>query len=73
MLNFWETVRGTRLADTLIRELPKLAAKNKQRIMLVNDSESVMDLREALEDGERIVTSFQIGDSTYVVLEKEGQ
>lgn len=71
MLDFWETVRGARLADTLTRELPRLTAKKKQRIMLVDDNDDLQELKKALEKGERVITSISVEGHTYVILEKE--
>lgn len=42
-MTFWDTVRGTRLADTLTRELPKLTKKRdkKQKIMVLDSPEEI--------------------------------
>lgn len=45
MLTFWETVKGMELADTLIRELPKLTerAKIKQTTITIGPEEELAD------------------------------
>ena len=71
MLDIWETIRGTRLADTLTRELPKLTVKKKQRIAPVDDYSGVLQLGSALDKDKRIITSIPVDGHTYVVLEGE--
>ena len=71
MVSFWETVRGTRLADVLTRELPKLTAKKEQHIVQVLDHEDLADLEKSLEKGARVVTSFVLEGTTYVIVEVE--
>ena len=48
MFTFWDTVRGVELADTLIRELPKLTkqAKIKQATITIGPDE---DLAETIK------------------------
>lgn len=70
-MDFWQTIRGVELAETLIRNLPKLTAKKIQRIMTVDNSEDLEKLQEALKSGERIVTSISVDGHTHVVLEKD--
>lgn len=70
-MDFWQTIRGVELAETLIRNLPKLTAKKIQRIMTVDNSEDLEKLQEALKSGERVVTSISVDGHTHVVLEKD--
>lgn len=70
-MDFWQTIRGVELAETLIRNLPKLTAKKIQRIMAVDNSEDLEKLQEALKSGERVVTSISVDGHTHVVLEKD--
>lgn len=70
MLTFWDTVRGTRLADTLIRELPKLTKERKQETIRVLSGVSVADVVEVkIKEGKRYVTQIPAGEDVLVIFE----
>ena len=67
-MNFWETIRGVRLADTLIRELPKLTAEKRQYVVNVHGFEDLNDvIRENLEKGNLLVNVIS-KDEDYIVV-----
>lgn len=81
-MDFWNTVRGVQLADTLIRELPRLEGPKEQILVTIENnptrdmsgreiSRSLERLEEAMERGYRIVTSFPMGmGHTVIVMER---
>lgn len=73
-MDFWNTVLGNRLAETLIRTLPDLTeklAKKEQYGALVPNDEVVSYIDARLQTGERFVTSMPGGDChTYVIMEE---
>ena len=73
-MNFWDTVLGNRLAETLIRTLPDLTeklAKKEQYGALVPNDEVISYVDTRLQAGERFVTSMPGGDChTYVIMEE---
>lgn len=73
-MDFWNTVLGNRLAETLIRTLPDLTeklAKKEQYGALVPNDEVVSYIDTRLQAGERFVTSMPGGDyHTYVIMEE---
>lgn len=61
MLNFWDTVRGTKLADVLTRELPRLTTPKKQEMVeSQNDSETRKAIEEYLNKGYCLVNTVQL-------------
>ena len=48
MLTFWDTVRGVQLADTLIRELPKLTKSSSRQYLIETGSyaEAIVSLKD---------------------------
>ena len=48
MLTFWDTVRGVQLADTLIRELPKLTKSSSRQYLIEAGSyaEAIVSLKD---------------------------
>ena len=55
--DFWYTVLGQRLANVLIRDLPKLTEKRKQGVYKIAENEDREKAIQALiENGHRIVT-----------------
>ena len=81
-MDFWNTVRGVQLADTLIRELPRLEGPKEQILITIENnprrdmsgreiSQSLERLKEAMERRYRIVTSFPMGmGHTVIVMER---
>lgn len=71
-MSFWDTVLGHQLAETLVRELPKLNRKKKQETFRLKDEESDAYLSKAInEDGYRFAGSYVDSKGvTVVVLEK---
>lgn len=71
-MTFWDTVRGHQLADTLIRELPKMNKRNgvkRQELVYMTDTDKDLYLQKALsEDGCRAVTSFVNAEGFSVVI-----
>lgn len=71
MLSFWDTVRGRDLAETLIRELPKLTGRKKQEIVRLSQDDAVSYIEDKIFSGKaRVVTSYSWNDETFVVLEE---
>ena len=70
-VTFWETIRGTRLADTLIKELPKLTKQKKQYTETIPDHDVHTFLEERTGAGDRYVAHFTNGGFTTVIMEKQ--
>lgn len=71
MMTFWETVRGVRLADTLISCLPKLTEEKKQFTVRVASSEAAAKVEELIAKGKRYVDQIQDGTEVVLVFEEE--
>lgn len=69
-INFWETIRGTRLADTLIRELPKLTKAKTQYTETMPDNDVHSFLENRIGSGDRYVAHFKNDGYTTVIMEK---
>ena len=78
-LNFWETVRGNHLADTLIRELPKITdllkgkeEEKEQFIVSLPRNEVHSFIADQLAMGRRYLDSID-GDNgnVSVIIEKQ--
>ena len=55
--DFWYTVLGQRLANVLIRDLPKLTEKRKQGVYKIAENEDREEvIRALIDNGHRIVT-----------------
>lgn len=63
-MDFWNTVRGVELAETLIRELPKLT-REKEQIVVCEGK-----IKERIESGYRFVGTFRENGIAYAILEK---
>lgn len=70
-VTFWETIRGQRLADTLIRELPKLMNKKTQYTETLPDHEVHSFLEKRIGSGDRYVAHFKNEGFTTVIMEKQ--
>ena len=71
MLDFWQTVRGVQLAETLIHTLPQIADKSKQLMVEIKGVAEVEELATALKTGKcRYVDSLNIDGKTFVIIEK---
>lgn len=57
-LDFWSTIRGVRLADTLIRELPRINAKGRQKAITLSSEKDDAELMSMLDKGFRFTGSF---------------
>lgn len=72
-LSFWETRRGTQLADTLIRHLPKLTGKVKQEVFTCDKlgpdpAKSVANTIRQLIDDHYTIEQVVPVDNTYVII-----
>lgn len=70
-ITFWETIRGQRLADTLIKELPKLVRPKTQYTETLPDDDVHSFLGERVGSGDRYVAHFTNGGFTTVIMEKQ--
>ncbi|MBR5193043.1 MAG: hypothetical protein IKW37_01295 [Bacteroidaceae bacterium] len=70
-ITFWETIRGQRLADTLIKELPKLVKTKTQYTETLPDDDVHSFLGERIGSGDRYVAHFKNGGFTTVIMEKQ--
>ena len=50
MIDFWSTVRGAALADTLIRCLPKLTEEKPEQTVIRMNKDSEEDMAAMLKD-----------------------
>ena len=67
-MNFWETIRGVRLADTLTRELPKLTDEKRQFVVNAYGFDHLNDvIHKKLEKGNSLVTVIS-KDENYIVV-----
>ena len=71
MMTFWETVRGVRLADTLISCLPKLTEDKKQFTVRLASSEASAKVEELVAKGKKYVDQIQDGTEVVLVFEEE--
>lgn len=74
MLTFWETVKGMELADTLIRELPKLTkrAKIKQTTITIEPDEDLVDMiKMYIDQGLIYKDRIQTKDGGYLLIFEE--
>lgn len=75
-MNFWDTIRGTRLADTIIRCLPKIAEEKKQYTKQLRPSQrSFLDdiesaINKEIKEGSRFVNSVSTEHGVVLVFEK---
>ena len=70
-LTFWDTVRGTRLADTLIRELPKLTGKKHQIVEMYSADNLIAvkkEMEKKLEEGYTIDQMIPTLNHSYFVI-----
>ena len=71
MLEFWNTVRGARLADTLINALPKLA-KEKEQYTIMDDTKDSCHIQRIInseiEKGSKFVNSVYVGSSSIILI-----
>lgn len=71
-LSFWDTRLGQELAETLIRELPKLTRKRKQYTERLSGKEVIPYLEKELANGKRFVTYMRDPRSyDYIVFMEE--
>ena len=68
-MNFWDTIRGHELADSLIRYLPRLAPKS-QFTGTVPDQDVHDFIKEKVEAGYRYVSHISVNGFTTIILEK---
>lgn len=70
-LIFWDTVRGTRLADTLIRNLPKLTEKKHQIVEMYSADNLIAvkkEMEKKLEEGYTIDQMIPTLNHSYFVI-----
>ena len=73
MSTFWNTILGTELAKTLIRELPKIAEPKEQYTMTIENQKVQAYVIEEIEKGNRYVSHItnQYTGRTTVIMEKK--
>lgn len=70
-VTFWDTIRGTRLADTLIRELPKLTERRKQHAVTYDKDESLADtINYMIDTGKQVDQVIDLGDKVVCIFSK---
>lgn len=69
MLDFWETVRGVRLAETLIYTLPELVKEHLQETVRVPAKEAADIVEAKIKDGKRYVDSIPAGEDLLLIFE----
>ena len=67
MLTFWETRRGTMLADSLIRWLPKLAGREQRYRTVKNAEELTEGIKEIIDKGGEYVTHIANKDGFMII------
>ena len=71
-LSFWDTVRGCELADTLIRNLPKLTGREQICVRCKDVDEAVKIIEKAInEKRARFLAAVPPNDPRIVILERE--
>ena len=71
-LSFWDTVRGNELADTLIRNLPKLAGREQICVRCKDVDEAVKIIEKAInEKRARFLAAVPLNDPRLIILERE--
>lgn len=73
MLTFWDTIRGNQLADTLIRELPKLNKSSSRQYLIEskNYAEAISKLKQVYADTDdrivQVLSDTESGEITLVM------
>ena len=73
-LNFWDTLRGNNLADTLIRELPKITdllkgkEEKEQFIVTISRREVPLYIKEQLMLGRRYMDCIDVGNGDVLII-----
>ena len=71
-MDFWNTVKGQRLADVLIQYMPSIKAKKTKQYGTYVDFYDLGNLIESeIADGAKVVSTTQFMAEVYVVFEKE--
>lgn len=70
-MDFWDTVLGHRLAETLVHTLPELTEKPKQFMVICHsDDEVENEITHQWNCGYRFMNSIVLIDKTILIFEK---
>ena len=71
-MSFWDSILGHRLAEVLIRELPKITKSKKQYVVTVEaNTETVKAaIMKENENGSMLVTSMPLQNEILLVFEQ---
>lgn len=70
-MDFWNTIIGNRLANTLVKELPKLTEKKAQYTATMNDNLVQQYITVEVSAGNRYIGHFSHAGKTTVIMEKK--
>lgn len=69
-MDFWNTVLGNRLAETLIRTLPQLTEKHEQFMVKCDRNEVESTIEEQWKLQHRLVQSIALEDQILLIFEE---
>lgn len=68
-MNFWDTVLGNRLAETLVRELPRLTNREQYCKEVAEDKVSEY-IKGELDRGSLFVNAIPTGNGFLIIMER---